>query len=680
MRNTKKVRETTATKKSITIPFSITWPKKGESLKPQLTTTNVLISGILITCIILSLVSGFIDLVFFSGLSVSYYPLFGLWQIPAGVLFTLMSLGFISAKFWCAMQLGAIGELQNRLKNDGYSWYKKLNRIKWKWHAAHKFLIAVSLITSISLSVISIGTGLATKAGWLDTIKTYQDRGEDLIKKYDMIGNTTLQSTFNKASQGNNVEKDADAQAEAQTAIVWEAVQEWQNEYNSVTYNTNSREPLEELGGKTPFQYWTEKNGRLRTLLSQNDYTGATSEAQLARLGRSAIKNNIRQNLLNSGSVDTKRSDAAVEQLQSTKDEVVLQMTALLEELNSAKLEIPGVDETGKRTKAIAVFDISDNAYVSLNTALQQLSQYYKLWEADEGDTGASSKIFTQIAALFKAKGSAAVETIDNYDANTNVSVNNMKTEEVMIMLVIMVFGIVQEFLIALFTPKSTIDRKMLSRFDNYFGEDFNIDMFLLGVYKDYLKKGIISQKDFEIKARKCVELMEDTVDDVIARYSKKAKLQKRNEKEEQDRLEELKKYYEAKLADEKAFTKYVQGLDAAKTETQTPIEPAPKIEVPYNREFSIDEIDAGIEAATKAIQQTEPEIKHITIEGKLDLPPKVDSTPVSQRMEDLKEQVQVANQRSEELAEVKDSIIKQEGYSEAVDKAVNEIEELLKD
>jgi hypothetical protein len=99
-----------------------------------------------------------------------------------------------------------------------------------------------------------------------------------------------------------------------------------------------------------------------------------------------------------------------------------------------------------------------------------------------------------------------------------------MGPTELIMMILIMIFGIVQEFLIALFTPKSTIDRKMLSRFDAYFGADFNIDLFLLVTYKDYLKKGIINQKTFEAKSKKCVELMEDTIEDVIVRYSKKKK------------------------------------------------------------------------------------------------------------------------------------------------------------
>ena len=130
------------------LPFSLWWPKKNEQIRPVLNTTKALISGILVTCIGLSIVSGLIDIVFFSGLSKSFYGLFGIWSIPAGVILSVMSLFFTSAKFWCAMQLGAINELQARLRNAGLNWWSNLNKLKFKWHLVHKFLISISRISS----------------------------------------------------------------------------------------------------------------------------------------------------------------------------------------------------------------------------------------------------------------------------------------------------------------------------------------------------------------------------------------------------------------------------------------------------------------------------------------------------------------------------------------------------
>ena len=90
-------------------------------------------------------------------------------------------------------------------------------------------------------------------------------------------------------------------------------------------------------------------------------------------------------------------------------------------------------------------------------------------------------------------------------------------------MILIMAFGIVQEFLIAIFTPKATIDRKMLSQVSSYleWKDEEEKERFLISVYKDYVGDGIINQEDFEAKVKKCVTLMEDTEEDIIAKYSK---------------------------------------------------------------------------------------------------------------------------------------------------------------
>ena len=86
MRNTtKKVRETTNKK---TFIFPITWPKRGEGIKPVISVTSISNTGILITCILLSIASGFIDLTFFSGLSKSLFHV-GTVPIPASVLYIM---------------------------------------------------------------------------------------------------------------------------------------------------------------------------------------------------------------------------------------------------------------------------------------------------------------------------------------------------------------------------------------------------------------------------------------------------------------------------------------------------------------------------------------------------------------------------------------------------------------
>jgi hypothetical protein len=55
--------------------------------------------------------------------------------------------------------------------------------------------------------------------------------------------------------------------------------------------------------------------------------------------------------------------------------------------------------------------------------------------------------------------------------------------------------------------------------------DDEEKERFLISVYKDYVGDGIINQEDYVAKCKKCVELMEDTEEDVIKKFSKKQKV-----------------------------------------------------------------------------------------------------------------------------------------------------------
>lgn len=529
------------TLKKLRIPISITWPKKGESIKPTINTTNVLISGILITCIALSLVSGFIDLVFFSGLSKSLYTVFA-FQMTASILFSIMSLGFTSAKFFCSMQLGAINELQNRLKNEGYSWYKNLNKLKLKWHVAHKFLICVSLITSISLSVVSIGDGIRKNQ---NVIK----RANDDIQKISKYLNTTDTSDdvqFQALVSGTNASSTAGTKAADIASKIWPVIEEYRinrAEFES-TFGSNSfssKEEVEWKGDKIiPDTYWDNENSKVQSkvkslgkTLTLNQIRNISSEAYLATMIKEEIEKSVANNSL----------EGLTELADKTKAKAVQEVRNL-----EGKYYMPG-------SKEPVVFDENN-----ISGAITILGDIKAAYENDTGDIGETSKLFMLVGPsidnLFNKKATNIEDAF-----NQDVKVSSFGTTELMMMILIMVFGIVQEFLIALFTPKSTINRKMLSRFDSYFGHDFDIDMFLLKTYKDYLKKGIINQKEFETKAKKAVELMEDSVDDVILRYSKKA----RSSQKKDDDLKELKAYYEKKLEEERELTKYLRNIEEAK-------------------------------------------------------------------------------------------------------------------
>lgn len=451
------------------------WPKKGESIKPQVSMTSITISGILFTCILLSLCSGFIDLVFFSGLSKSKFTIFGNIPIAAGVLYTAISIGLISAKFWCAAWLGAIKELQNRFKLAGYDWYKNLNKLKFKWNFAHKFLIAISIITSLSLSVNSIGSGIRTVE---QTIKNMSADANELIELNKSISESEKdRRSANKEGISNKQTAKETAKTEVDT--YWSYVEDYRNK----------RDKIEADDSLSEYQKTSQINQLRKSAV--NKVPKLTSK-NIDYLSRTELEALLRTDAESNENIDT--ASLYEEYLVYDRQQVEDKIKAL------ADKEYKNPDGT------IVQFLDSDGNPINAQLAISRLQNSINMWQApNTGDVGESSKIFTLISTYLRA----------------DVSAGGMGASEWMLLIFIAIAGIAQEFLIALFTPKATIDRKMLSKFDDYFGK-FDVNRFLIGIYMDYLEKGVISQEDFEAKARKCVAIIEknSSIDDVIARFS----------------------------------------------------------------------------------------------------------------------------------------------------------------
>lgn len=495
--------------------------------KPTLRTTTILINGKLVTCILLSIISGVIDLIFFSGLSRSAYELFGLIAIPAGLVMSLMSIGFTMGKFFCAMQLGAIAELKTRLKNARYKWFNNLNKLSWKWQVIHKFLIGVSILTSISLSVVSIGTGVTRNANKLKQI-------DDLIvegTKYSEILNTARDTSLT-ASVSRSIdtsEQDAITFTQTQMSRIRPAVEQYKIERQSFTgagYDVNSTEEIDWNGNIIiPTQYWERRNEEINNLLQNAGY-GTVTGRTIYNLNLSQVERVIRQNYLNS--YQSRSPDEIKKEMEDARQSTIQEANGWLDTLNASNFtkneQVVRNNGRIEYTSVPVTFDAdyeNTDTKVLITRALALLRQYRTEVESDNGDIGSSSKLFMMIGN--------AVDKIGTKQNNSVVDALNTKVKtgigstEIMIMIVIMLFGIVQEFLIALFTPKSTISRKMLYQFDAYFGEDFSINDFMLETYLDYYNKGIISKEDFDAKAKKCVDLMQNTKESIIEKYSKKS-------------------------------------------------------------------------------------------------------------------------------------------------------------
>lgn len=479
---------------------------EGKFEKPSLKTTTVLINGKLATCILLSIVSGIIDLTFFSGLSKTPLPIASIF-IPASILYSLMSVGFTMGKFFCAMQLGAIAELKTRIKNAGYKWYNNLNKLSWKWHAVHKFLIGVSVITSISLSFISIGDGVRKNGEERDKISQAKVR----IEKYANTSEKSDDIQFQNLVTTSSATSQAGLQANQLADQIWPVIEDYRQErsdfQNVAAYD--SLDPVEWKGQTiVPNTYWDERNTKVVNdvkvyrSLSLWQIRNITSKASLAN----TIKTEIEESYSSSSS----------DQLSALSDKST----------EKAKQEIRNL--AGRFTwpdGTTAEFDENN-----ISGALTTLSDLASAWLDDTGDLGASAKMFLLVGPTLDKLMDKRTGTLEQV-ANNSSSIE-FNGAQILMIILICVFGIVQEFLIALFTPKSTISRKMLYQFDTYFDSDFNLDKFLLDTYLDYYKKGIINKDDFDAKAKKCVELLQTTEESIIEKYGKKEKAIKQSKKD----------------------------------------------------------------------------------------------------------------------------------------------------
>ena len=597
MKNTKK-------KRTIKLP-TIHWKwgsKKGEKFfeKPTIDSTEILISGKIVTLLILSFVSGIIDLVFFSELSKSIFKIATI-SVAAGIVYTLMSIGFTSAKFWCATQLSVIKELQARLKENDLP-FLALNKPKLRWNFAHKFLITVSLITAISLSVVSIGD--AVRKNQNEILKAKQ--AYEKIAKYSSTADVSDEEQFKALVKGTNASSNAADTAATQAAKIWPIIEEYRAEMAEFPVARDSRDPIEWKGKEIiPDDYWTERNAKVQKdvnvyrNLSLYQIRNITSEAQLA----TTIKKEIEASVANTS------LDSLTELADKTN--------------NKAKQEIENLE--GRFTwpdGSPVVFD-PDN----ISKSLQTLGDIQSAYENDSGDVGQSAKMFMIIGPALESKftNKATLENI----TEQKVSTNSFGTTEVMMMILIMVFGIVQELIIALYTPKSTIDRRALSQFSEYLdlksmeSKGLDINHFLIKIYNNYLDDGSYSQAKYDFKM--------DKVIDVIAKRQSKwieHEIERRTEAYVKMYLGETEK--ESESIDEKP----------KKTKKPRPLTAEEDSEIPEMKEEPVGEVE---------------------------------DEEVLKQADNVQKKIEALQKDIADNSEV-------EGYGPDVDKAVAEIEDLLKE
>lgn len=504
--------------KSIALPrlpkFKWFWKynEKDRALSRPVTSAQVLINGKLIVFIFCSLVSAFINLVFISNLSKSNYDIGTLISVPAAVLLGSLSIGLDIAKFLLAIQVNTLNELIRKLSK--FSWVKNVKRAAIWWKSVYITFIILSVITSMSLSSISIGAGITRNANLINQIDEYIIQGEQYTNINAGADAVTRENLISKATDTS--EKDARDYAENAVSEI--------EEFIAVVGPIVSAEYVDdenlEDGGKTAIQKKNEalkpyeaRRTKINNILKGAGYR-ARSFDELVAFNTMTLAADIKQKRLEY--LQSSSNDIAVEKLGELKENTNVEIYSWLETLNALSLINPKTNEP-------MVFDTSTDkpANVLAKSATQMLKALRVDVENDSGDIGSSSKIFMQFGSIFASKklGDKDLQAALNVKAQ-----GSFGATEIMMMGMLLFLSLLCELAINLFSPKTNISRKMLSQFSEYFDPDFDVDDFMMDVYIDQLKFGVLDRDAFDRKSKKAVELTEITKASLYEKYSKKNK------------------------------------------------------------------------------------------------------------------------------------------------------------
>ena len=454
------------------------WVKGRGFVANKIDNSTILINGLLLTCIGLSIASGFVDIVCYSGLSVSLFHL-GTLALPAAILYTLISIFLTSGKFWFGMKIGMLKELRTRLKVQNFQWYKNITKALVPWQLLHKLLICISLLTAMSMSVNSIGSGIRAMQQNIDNMTR---DAQQLIELNNSVNSGVKE---NRSAKKDNIMSTKNAQDNAKKEVEkhWPLLEKYQTKIRTIRQN---EELADEDKDKQIAKIKKEAVDALPVVSNKNvEYISKPEfEREFAKITKS-----------NEIIVKSSNYEEAIAYDKSQIEDTILAISDKEYKMPDGTL-IQFIDNDGKP--------------INVQLAISRLQNGISMWQADTGDVGESSKVFTLLAMYIKADETAG----------------GIGAAEWMIMMFIFFTGIIQECMIALCTPSATIDRKTLSSVSRYceWKNEEEKERFLLRVYKSYVGDGVFNQADYEEKCRKCVELMEETEDDVIVKYSKKNK------------------------------------------------------------------------------------------------------------------------------------------------------------
>lgn len=452
-------------------------------------------------------VSGFVDLVFFSGLSVALYTIFGVVAVPAGVVLCLMSLIITFGKTWSAMRVAQIDEFTAHLKAQAIECWTELVKPKKFWSRIHKACMVVSVWTAASLSVVSIGDGIRKNQNEI------KKANEEIVILADLID----ANYAGQASQTNliissvSAGSDSVKKANETAAKIWPIIEEYRTEraeFEASGVAFDSKEEIEWKGKEIiPDKYWDKQNSLViaktkaagRTM-SINQIRNITSEAVLAQ----QIKKEIEASNKNASKDELIHLDA------QTKERMASTIKNLQGRFHWPNGELVEFDE--------------NNPSLALTT-LKDLKAAY---ENDTGDVGESAKIFVLLGPAIENafSGKRTLENIQRKKGATSFDVSS-----IMIMVFIMAVGILMEVILAAFTPKPIITRKI---FDKYsFSKKLDVEKIMYEINLKYVSDGVFSMEEFYAKINKNVEI--DNIPKTLKDYKKTLEKPAKVEKKEKE-------------------------------------------------------------------------------------------------------------------------------------------------
>lgn len=525
-----------------------------------------------------SIVSALINLVFISNLTKSAYTVGTLFSVPAAIVLGFLSIILDLVKVLHVTQVNTLEEIYTSLGPER-TWRKTFKKLKNSWFAAYLLYVALSVLTSVSLSTISIGSGITRNANTIKQIDEYILDGQKYVNINKATSNIAMES-YVKGADVDLKNAEATAQASNDARKAWEKIAPDLLEFQELRIAYIEKYGIEALSNsyehtpesKVDSDTLDNKRRQLKTVLAANGYApGASASGEtLSKLSEETIIAYIKQNKVANGTIEV--SSANIDKLGKLKNTSVLEAYQWLKDINKATFINP-------KTGNALVVEIDESKDVNLipiqvSSAIKELKALRVDVENDSGDIGSSSKIFMQIGSAIEGRKNKQAELSEVLEVKTSGSFG---MTELMMMAVLLFLSLLCELAINQCSPRTPITRDALRGFMQHFPADFNVSDYMIDVLLRKLEFGEITKEEFDKQIKECVERRTLTREKIL----ENAEEQERK-KIEDKKIEAVQKFLKKEeKKPKKETTKLITVPEPIKEPAIEKVENAPKVEEP---------------------------------------------------------------------------------------------------